>query len=175
MGLARAQKVYVVQDGAIYLWNIFEDRFAQTAQGVLDFYHASNHLWALAHELFGEGTDQAKRWTHKLLHQLRHGKENRVVQTLESLMTAPPREHLHATNIITTTAKYFIAHRDHIHYAALSDQNIPIGSGAMESQCSQFQNRLKRRGQFWSQQGFSCLLALTVRSQNAELQSLWAA
>jgi len=43
-------------------------------------------------------------------------------------------------------ANYFIAHKDHIHYDDLARQGIPIGSGAMESQCSQFQNRLKRRG-----------------------------
>jgi hypothetical protein len=51
--MTKASKVYVVQDGAINLWNIFQDRFASVAQGVLDFYHASDHLRALAHELFG--------------------------------------------------------------------------------------------------------------------------
>jgi hypothetical protein len=175
MGLAKAHKVYVIQDGAVYLWNIFQDRFAQVAQGVLDFYHASDHLWALARDLFGEGSDEAKRWAHKLLHQLRHGKENRVIQTLESLMTTPPPEHVHAADAIHSTAEYFLAHQDHIHYAELADQNIPIGSGAMESQCSQFQNRFKRRGQFWSDPGFACLLAVALRCQNQELHSLWAA
>lgn len=175
MGLASAEKVYVVQDGALYLWNIFDDRFAQNAQGVLDFYHASDHLWALAHELFGEGSDQAKRWTHHLLHQLRHGKENSVIKTLEKLKSHPPSEHEHASHIINNTAHYFSSHQDHIHYADFSNQGVPIGSGAMESQCSQFQNRFKRRGQFWSQQGFAHLLAIAVRSQNDELQSLWAA
>lgn len=175
MGMASAQHVYVIQDGAIYLWNIFEDRFAQIAQGGLDFYHASNHLWALAHALFGEGSADAKRWAHTLLHQLRHGKEDRVVQTLQTLMAATPAEQAHALETITTTAKYFIAHQDHIHYASLADHGIPIGSGAMESQCSQFQNRFKRRGQFWSQPGFACLLAVSERSHNGELHSLWAA
>lgn len=175
MGLAKAHKVYVIQDGAVYLWNIFKDRFAQVAQGVLDFYHASDHLWALAHELFGETSDEAKHWAHKLLHQLRHGKEDRVIQTLESLMAAPPPEHVHAADTINATAEYFLAHQDHIHYADFASQGIPIGSGAMESQCSQFQNRFKRRGQFWSQSGFAHLLAVALRCQNQELQSLWAA
>lgn len=175
MGLAKANKVYVVQDGAVYLWNIFQDRFAQVAQGVLDFYHASDHLWALAHELFGEGSDEAARWTHKLLHQLRHGKETRVIRALEDLMALPPPDLLHATEKINSTAEYFLAHKDHIHYADFANQGVPIGSGAMESQCSQFQNRFKRRGQFWSQPGFAHLLAIALRSQNNELISLWAA
>ena len=175
MGLATAEKVYVVQDGAVYLWNIFEERFAHTAQGVLDFYHASDHLWALAHELFGDGSAEAHRWASRLMHQLRHGKEERVVKTLESLMNAPPPQHTHATPKISTTAQYFLDHQDHIHYAALADQGIPIGSGAMESQCGQLQDRFKRRGQFWIKPGFACLLAIALRSQNGELQSLWAA
>ena len=175
MGLAKASQVYVVQDGAIYLWNIFQDRFASVAKGVLDFYHASDHLWALAHELFGEGSDKARHWTLKLLHQLRHGKEARVIRTLTDLMTAPPPEHLHATEKINSTAEYFLAHKDHIHYADFANQGIPIGSGAMESQCSQLQNRFKRRGQFWALPGFAPLLVIALRSQNNELSSLWAA
>ena len=175
MGMAKAQKVYVIQDGAVYLWAIFEIRFAQVAQGTLDFYHASDHLWALAHELFGQDSPDASRWAHRLLPQLRHGKERRVVETLENLMSQTPPELLHAAETIETTAKYFIAHQDHIHYDALAQKGIPIGSGAMESQCSQFQNRLKRRGQFWTTPGSGCLLALVQRAQNGELLSLWAA
>lgn len=175
MGMAKAHKVYVVQDGALYLWSIFEDRFAQAAQGVLDFYHASDHLWALARELFGQESPETRRWAHALLHQLRHGKEHRVVKTLVDLMAQTPPEHAHAADLITQTANYFSAHKDHIHYDQLARNRIPIGSGAMESQCSQFQNRLKRRGQFWSPRGSGHLLAIVQRAQNGELHSLWAA
>ena len=90
-------------------------------------------------------------------------------------MTHTPPEHLHAAETIEKTAQYFIAHEDHIHYHALAQKGIPIGSGAMESQCSQFQNRLKRRGQFWTTPGSGRLLALVQRAQNNELLSLWAA
>ena len=175
MGMATAQKVYVIQDGAVYLWSIFEDRFATVAQGVLDFYHASDHLWALAHELFGQDSPEASRWAHTLLHQLRHGKDQRVVKALETLMIQAPPEYLHATESIEKTAKYFSAHKDHVHYDQLARNGIPIGSGAMESQCSQFQNRLKRRGQFWTPAGSGRLLAIVQHAQNGELPSLWAA
>ena len=46
---------------------------------------------------------------------------------------------------------------------------IPIGSGAMESQCSQNQNRFKRRGQFWSDGGFASFVKAYVRYANGEL------
>jgi hypothetical protein len=52
---------------------------------------------------------------------------------------------------------------------------VPIGSDSMESQCSQFKNRLKRRGQFGPQNGFASLQETIVRHQNEELHTLWAA
>ena len=60
-GLGRARYVYLVMDGAVWLWDLAEDRFASAIK-TLDFHHASQHLWAVAHALHGEGTDPAKEW-----------------------------------------------------------------------------------------------------------------
>jgi len=50
---------------------------------------------------------------------------------------------------------------------------VPIGSGPVETLCSQFQNRLKRTGQFGTKTGFAALLQVTVRLWNGEMDSLW--
>ena len=42
-GLEQAQWVLIVADGAVWIWNLAEDRFAG-AQQRPDFYHASKHL-----------------------------------------------------------------------------------------------------------------------------------
>ena len=42
-GLARAQVVYLVMDGAVWLWDLAEDRFKDTLK-TLDFHHAREHL-----------------------------------------------------------------------------------------------------------------------------------
>ena len=175
LGLAAAKKVYIVQDGAIWLWNVFEDRFSKCAEGTLDFYHASDHLWALANHLFGQGSAEAKRWVLPLLRQLRHGKESRMLRSLAALVEAAPENHPRSLDIITNTEDYFRRHEDHIHYAALDEAGVPIGSGAVESQCSQFQGRFKCTGQFWSDDGFANLLAIDLRVRNDELQYIWAA
>jgi hypothetical protein len=60
-------------------------------------------------------------------------------------------------------------------YAANAAQGVPIGSGSVESLCSQFQNRLKRTGQFWTKTGFAALLRIIVMHCNDELDSLWLA
>jgi len=55
------------------------------ATGVLDFWHASQHMWALAGALFGEGTKEARAWVEPLLHQLRHGGDAGALATLVDL------------------------------------------------------------------------------------------
>ncbi len=171
-GLGRARCVYVVHDGAVWLWNITEDRFSQ-ATHVLDFHHASEHLWAIAHQLYGEGTDQARAWIEPLLHQLRHGKEQRVVQTLEGLIQSGSGVSKTLRRELRTPVEYFQTHREHIHYQDVSRQGGPIGSGSVESLCSQLQDRFKRTGQFWSPPGLRNLLTLEVLLRNKDYDVLW--
>jgi len=162
-------------DGAVWLWNIFEDRFKQCAVGTLDFYHASEHLHALATALFPEHKEKATKWCSQILHSLKHHSPTRLFKTLAELVTDPPRQKPETISAIDNACGYFENHKDHMHYSQAAKNGLPIGSGSMESQCAQFQNRFKRRGQFWSQRGFSGLLEISVRHQNGELRSLWAA
>ena len=69
-GLARARHIYPVRDGAIWLWDLAQDRFAHAIK-TLDFHHARDHLWAVANCLHGEDTAQAAIWAQPLLQSLR--------------------------------------------------------------------------------------------------------
>jgi hypothetical protein len=60
-GLGRAKTVYVVIDGAVWLWHVAQDRFA-TAVKTLDFQHASEHLRAVGQALHGEGSEASRAW-----------------------------------------------------------------------------------------------------------------
>jgi transposase len=42
-GLSRAAEVLVVADGAVWIWNLVNDRFPKARQR-LDLYHAKQHL-----------------------------------------------------------------------------------------------------------------------------------
>ena len=57
---------------------------------------------------------------------------------------------------------------------AAPNSALALGSGAMESQCAQNQNRFKRRGQFWSQKGFELAIKAYVRYANNELRYCYA-
>lgn len=76
-GLGRAQWILVLGDGAHWIWNVAADRWA-TARELLDFYHASEHVWELGRALYGE--EQAKDWVEARLHELRHGQERQCLE-----------------------------------------------------------------------------------------------
>lgn len=171
-GLGRAQRVYLVMDGAVWLWDLAQDRF-QSAQMTLDFHHAREHLQAVAEALHGSGTDAAKAWLKTLLHQLRHGQEARVVRTLEALLGNPTPRTPSDQATITREVRYFQDHRDHIHYQKMKRAGAPLGSGAVESLGKQFQRRLRGCGQFWTRTGLTHLLRLCVLVKNKDDPLLW--
>lgn len=156
-GLGRAKTVYVVIDGAVWLWNVAQDRFA-TAVKTLDFQHASEHLRAVGQALHGEGSEAARAWEQKHLHDLRHGKEARVVSRLEEILKDGKKRSKKTVAVIEREVSYLSGHREHMHYAAMEKAGAPLGSGAMESQNSQWQRRFKTCGQFWRRRGLAPLL-----------------
>lgn len=173
-GLARAKSVYVVMDGAVWLWDLADDRF-KTAVKTLDFHHAREHLNTIAEALYGIGTQRAKDWLAQQVQSLRHGQEALVVNRLEDLLKSqaqakrPPK----SRKTIAREVKYFRTHREHIHYEDRENQGAPLGSGAVESLGKQLQRRMRGCGQFWNRSGLSNLLKLSVLAKNNELQRLW--
>lgn len=170
-GMGKAKYVFVLADGAVWIWSIIEDRFLHCLKG-LDFYHGSTHLWAIAHELFPE-EDQAKAWVEPLLHQLKHGQEAEVLNTLTALPAQRQAAGLSLSDLLVREIAYFQTHREHLHYQELADKGGPIGTGAMESTCGQVQTRVKRIGQFWKPPGLAHMLALKAALQNDDWSALW--
>lgn len=172
-GLARAQVVYLVMDGAVWLWDLAEDRF-KDATKTLDFHHAREHLQAVAESLHGSGTSQAKEWLQAILHRLRHGQETQVVRQLQKLLKSQAQRSAEHQEIIAREVNYFQEHEDHLHYEAMDEAGAPMGSGAVESLGKQLQRRLRGCGQFWSRPGLTHLLHLSVLVKNHDLHHLWS-
>jgi hypothetical protein len=169
-GMAGAKNIFLVCDGALWIWNIIQERF-QSAIKELDFYHGSQHLWEVARDLYPQ-PEQAKAWVLPLLHQLRHGQEANVVATLESLPESLRNIGGVLTELVQKEIKYFQTHREHLHYQDNAAKGFPVGSGAVESGCSQFQDRFKRTGQFWNSLSMGHLQALKVARHNGDWNEL---
>jgi len=51
-GLGRARQKLILADGAAWIWNAAQDRWSGAVE-LLDFYHASQHLWDLGKAVQG--------------------------------------------------------------------------------------------------------------------------
>ncbi len=170
-GLYQAQTVYVVADGGIWIWNIVNERFPESVR-VLDFYHVTQHLYAVAHEVY-ENEEEGKQWVSKLTHQLNHGGEDYVVKTIENLENKIKELSECSRKIVEREIKYFQNHRNDMHYKKVESAGCPKGSGAVESTCSQFQDRFKRTGQFWTERGKMNLMSLDMAERNGDWDEIW--
>jgi len=168
-GLAQATKVLVVADGALWIWNIVDDRFSQ-AQQRLDYYHASQHLWAVAHALHPQDQAAARAWIKPLLKKLKQGRSTSLLNDLHSLAKRLRNKKRQA---VESEVSYLENHRQRMDYAAARRAGEPQGSGAIESTCRQYQCRFKRPGQFWSRVGDEGLMCLETFWRNGRWHLLF--
>ena len=185
-GLGQAQLVLIIADGALRNWNLDKDRFPHARQQ-LDLFHAEEHLWAVAHDLHGKGTPQAQAWVAPLLQQIRNDQTPAVIAALTELK---PRLLEAQQKKVQTQIEYFEHNAPRMKYKEVLDArkaceqgqataeqrqlaNRPVGSGAIESACRQYQCRFKRTGQFWTTTGDEALMSLETLWRNGRWQELY--
>jgi hypothetical protein len=167
-GLGRAKWILVVADGAPWIWNVAADRWSKAVE-LLDFWHASEHVWELGRALYGE--EAAKDWVERRLHELRHGQEEQFLAKIARLKGRRGE----AGKTIKEQKNYFANQAQRMNYKEIAKRGWPIGSGSVESACAGKQDRFKRRGQFWTRRGVSHLEALIEARENNHWDELWFA
>jgi hypothetical protein len=154
-GLAQAQQVIVIGDGAHWLWKLAEEHFPQATQ-ILDWYHAATYVWKAAHTLYGEGTDLAKHWAKQHLDLLWDGDVQTVLDRLQAQTTHKPG----LCDIVT----YFRNNQHRMRYDLYRANGWQIGSGTIESGCKHVIGaRLKQAGMIWSPAGAQAVAKLRAR------------
>ena len=172
-GIRSAPQVVWLSDGGWGLWRLFEEQFSVYATGVLDFYHAAQHLWKSAAAWLDGRTTQARRWFGWARHRLRHGTPDGVLADLVEALDVeglpdPTRETLR------TVYAYLERHRAHIDYAIYKELGLPLGSGMVESACKWLiQQRFKGVGMRWSEDGFNHLVHLRLAWVNGRFEALF--
>ena len=168
VGLGRAKAKLIVADGAPWIWNLAQDRWAGATE-VLDFYHASQHLWELGRAIIGSDQAQVAQWVEPRRHQLRHGREAKLLAEIAQIKP-PPTE---TGKVIQREQSYFAGHARRMNYRNIHRRGWPIGSGPVESACRNRQCRFKRPGQSWTPLGMRHLGALTEARHNGHWDELW--
>jgi hypothetical protein len=148
------REVTVVGDGAIRTRNLAGEHFGQRAE-ILDYYHACEHLWAVAKALF-DAADRARAWAEARCGELDErggGPVRRALRDAKPPGPAAAAELRPARGCFRTNA----ARTDYPRFRA---PGLPIGSGAVESAAKHLvQRRMKRAGMRWSEPGGDALLA----------------
>ena len=168
-GLGQAQEVLVIADGAVWIWKLVADRFAGARQR-LDPWHALEHLWAVAHALYPQDEAAAKAWIKPLEEKLLKSQAVEIITELDGLLKrlrGPRRE------VVEAQRNYLENNRERLDYRGAKARGEPLGSGAMESTCRQYQVRFHRSGQFWTQQGDEALMCLETFWRNGRWSLLF--
>jgi hypothetical protein len=171
-GLRQSDEVVYIGDGAAWIRSIYNGHFKR-ATFIIDWFHASEHVWDCGKILFGQGTDAAKKWAGKLLNLLWEGWTRKLLKFLEKQRGKYRGEKREA---VETLYRYISVNEEQMRYDVFRSKGYDIGSGAVEGACKHVVGkRLKQSGMIWTRTGSSSVLALRINWLNGQWNKLWAA
>ena len=152
-GMAEASTVIYLGDGAAWVWEIARTCFPQ-AVPILDFFHASQHVVALAKALYadpGTANNWALRWQSLL-----YDSELDTLLAEVRLVTGPT-----PSEAAQGEMDYLERNRRRMDYLRYRQQGWFIGSGVVEAGCKRvIGQRLKQSGMFWTEAGATAVVSL---------------
>lgn len=158
-GLLKHRLVFIT-DGATWIRNWITDTFPE-AVSILDFYHATQYLYAFAEDHFKD-QQKAHKWSEAQKKLLLASRVDKVMRNIEKL---PP-----GSQQAKKVLEYYQANKDRMDYQKYLNIGCGIiGSGAIESaHRTVVQKRLKLSGQRWSKKGAQNMLNLRVTHMNGQ-------
>jgi hypothetical protein len=169
-GLREALEVVYLGDGAGWVRSEHERHFHR-AVFIIDWYHASEHVWDCGKVLFREGTEATDRWVHQRLSLLWEG-QTRLL--LEDLRQQYSRHRGGKREALDDLCRYISANEEQMRYDVFRAKGYDIGSGAVEGACKHVVGkRLKQSGMIWTRAGSSATLALRICWLNRQWESFW--
>ena len=168
-GLARADKVVVIGDGAKWIWELAALHFPGAVE-IVDLYHARQRL----HQVCGlvnprPGETGAKleiRWRTAL----DEGKVEKILAEAEARLARSGARWKAAK----TELGYFRNNLGRMRYAEFRDQDLFVGSGVVEAGCKTvIGKRLKQSGMEWTVAGADAILALRCCYVSGRIEEFW--
>ena len=174
-GVDAAKTVAFLGDGAPWIWNLAAENFPR-AVCILDFFHATQHLAAVAGARFGRDRRALHAWLGMATGRLRYAGADWVIAQIEKFAAeaGPPPSGAHDDDprlVLARNALYFRTNRERMDYRRYRDQGLPIGSGVIEAACkSVVQQRMKGPGMRWGSPGGHAILSARVSTLNGDLE-----
>ena len=169
-GFGKAEDVVYIGDGAPWIRNERRKHFGRSTF-IIDWYHASEHIWDCGKALFGEGTKSAEEWVRKREGWLWEGQTRKLLKDLQK----QHKQHRgRKRQELAKLHKYIQDNEQEMRYDVFRGKGYDIGSGAVEGACRNVVGkRLKQSGMIWTRLGSSSVLALRVTWLNGRWEQLW--
>jgi hypothetical protein len=169
-GLRDAQEVVFLGDGAGWVRSEHYRHFGR-ATFIIDWYHASEHIWDCGKVLFGQGTEATKNWSEQREGWLWDGQTRKLLNDLQEQYK---RHRGSKRDELGSLHKYIKDNEQQMRYDVFRAKGYDIGSGAAEGACKYvIGKRLKQSGMIWKRSGSSAILALRIVWLNNRWQQFW--
>jgi len=173
LGTPAVRTVVVRGDGAHWIWDrarAFLGLPGVEVVQIVDIYHAYGYLWAVGNALYGAGSLRAAAWVEPLKDQLYlYG----AVPVLAALTALEPRT-ADVVQAIDDAQTYFTRNVARMDYPRFVAQQLPIGSGAVESACKCLvEARLKQAGMRWGVPGSQAIASLRAVQRSGRWAAFW--
>lgn len=161
-----AQQKIFAADGGSWCWDI-QTRYFSDATGILDWYHASEHVWDTAKNV----SDEKTLWAHSALDQMHEGGGRSLLVWLQ---LQRPKYRGKRRTAIDELIKYVATKVELMNYPEYREHHWQIGTGMIESTCKQLVGqRLKGPGMHWTEGGALAVTALRATDFNGKWNSFW--
>jgi len=169
-GLTASSYVHGLGDGADWIVDKFTENFGNQGRYLLDFYHVSEYLAAAAKTTVAE--KQRQTWRRRQQGRLLNGQTAQVFRALRGQLEPPEISEAP----VRSAYNYLRQRREQLGYQEAREQELPIGSGEIESGHRHvIQQRLKRSGCWWKQANAQAMLNLRVARANNLWNQHWTA
>lgn len=168
-GLSRAKMVSVLGDGAVWIWNIAEDKFPNAIQ-IVDYFHASEHLGELAKVIHVKDKAIHDLWLDMQCNQLWDGDAALVIESMRRMKS----DSKDVQEVLRKTVQYFETNEHRMQYAKFRKMGLFVGSGVIEAGCKTIVGqRLKQSGMRWTVKGANAIIALRCCQQSGQWEDYW--
>ena len=168
-GFGANSHVHAVGDGAPWIVGQVEKQFGTQGSYLIDFYHVCEYLSAAAKAI----APYEDAWMDAQKEALKTGRLNQVLAALAPRIEAPDTDNDQAP--VRRCHRYLSDRANHLNYRDALANDLPIGSGEIESAHRYIaQQRLKRPGAWWRVEHAEYMLALRINRRNGDWAAYWA-
>jgi len=172
-GFGANSRVHAVGDGAPWIVGQVAEQFAAQGSYLIDFYHVCEYLSAAAKAVAADAAAQ-QAWMDGQKDALRTGRLDQVLRALAGHIEPPETDDDCAP--VRRCHRYLSERRTHLNCRDALADDLPIGSGEIESAHRYIaQQRLKRPGAWWRVDHADYMLALRINRRNGDWAAYWAA